>query len=183
MSPDGDALRNRCRNFPGLVGSSSIDWVYPWPQQALYAVANVFLSEHPSIPADHKTEIVAHVVHVHYSLVYYSQQFLLKLRRRNFVTPKHYLDYIATYLKLMEEKNAFILGQCNRLAEGIAKIDEAAVEIEILSALVEKQRTQVLKSAKNCEEMLVGIESCTSKILFTLYANLNLIFFLFQQQR
>lgn len=162
MSPDGDSLRNRCRNFPGLVGSSSIDWVYPWPKQALFAVANVFLSEHPSIPATHKTSIVAHVVHVHFSLVYYSQQFLLKLRRRNFVTPKHYLDYIATYLKLIEEKNAFISAQCNRLAEGIAKIDEAAEQIEQLSQLVEVQRVQVLKAAENCEEMLVGIESCKS---------------------
>lgn len=101
MSPDGDALRNRCRNFPGLVGSTSIDWVFPWPEQALYAVAKVFLAEHPRIPDEYKEGIVAHVVHVHSSIAYYSLEFLQKLRRRNFVTPKHYLDYINTYLKLI----------------------------------------------------------------------------------
>lgn len=46
MSPSGDALRNRCRNFPGLIGSTYIDWVFPWPKQALAAVAQIFLSEH-----------------------------------------------------------------------------------------------------------------------------------------
>lgn len=160
MSPDGDALRNRCRNFPGLVGSTSIDWVFPWPEQALFAVAKVFLTEHPSIPALHRDAIVSHVVHVHRSLVYYSHQFLVKLRRKNFVTPKHFLDYINTYLKLIEEKNTFIAGQCNRLAEGIAKIDEAAEEIELLRVTVEEQRINVLAAAENCEQMLEGIQSC-----------------------
>lgn len=160
MSPDGDALRTRCRNFPGLVGSTSIDWVFPWPEQALFAVARRFLANHPSIPEEHQDAIVNHVVHVHKSLVFYSLQFLQQLRRRNFVTPKHYLDYIATYLKLMDEKNAFILKQCNRLAEGIAKIDEAAEQIEELSKLVEVQRVQVLEAAEKCESMLEGIQSC-----------------------
>lgn len=168
MSPDGDALRNRCRNFPGLVGSTSIDWVFPWPEQALFAVAKVFLTEHPSIPTLHRDAIVSHVVHVHRSLVYYSQQFLQKLRRKNFVTPKHYLDYINTYLKLIEEKNTFIAGQCNRLAEGIAKIDEAAEEIELLSLTVADQRVNVIAAALNCEEMLVGIQSCKFQTYYIL---------------
>lgn len=49
MSPAGDALRNRCRSFPGLIGSTSIDWVFPWPRQALFAVADIFLTEHPMV--------------------------------------------------------------------------------------------------------------------------------------
>jgi dynein heavy chain len=44
MSPVGDTLRTRCRNFPGLVNNASIDWFFPWPEQALYAVAGVFIS-------------------------------------------------------------------------------------------------------------------------------------------
>ena len=43
MSPVGETLRTRCRNFPGLVNNCSIDWFMPWPVQALTAVASVFL--------------------------------------------------------------------------------------------------------------------------------------------
>ena len=35
MSPAGDTLRIRCRNFPGLISSTSIDWYFPWPEDAL----------------------------------------------------------------------------------------------------------------------------------------------------
>jgi len=31
LSPAGDALRIRCRNFPGLVSNTNIDWFFPWP--------------------------------------------------------------------------------------------------------------------------------------------------------
>jgi dynein heavy chain len=43
MSPAGDTLRLRCRNFPGLVSNTSIDWFFPWPEDALSAVASYFL--------------------------------------------------------------------------------------------------------------------------------------------
>ena len=33
MSPVGDKLRSRCRNFPGLVNNTVIDWFEPWPEQ------------------------------------------------------------------------------------------------------------------------------------------------------
>ena len=45
MSPAGDTLRLRCRNFPGLVSNTSIDWFFPWPEDALSAVAFYFLQK------------------------------------------------------------------------------------------------------------------------------------------
>uniref|UniRef100_A0A182IR22 AAA+ ATPase domain-containing protein n=1 Tax=Anopheles atroparvus TaxID=41427 RepID=A0A182IR22_ANOAO len=163
MSPEGDALRNRCRNFPGLVGSTTIDWVFPWPEQALFAVAKVFLTDHPKIPENYRDPIIAHIVHVHQSLKDYILQYLMKLRRKNFVTPKHYLDFINTYLKLIEEKDNFIMQQCSRLSDGIEKINEASLQIDQLSIIVEEQRKNVIEAADRCESMLGGIETSTEK--------------------
>jgi len=42
MSP-GDELRERCRNFPGLVNKTYINWIFPWPDQALHAVSQSFI--------------------------------------------------------------------------------------------------------------------------------------------
>lgn len=41
MSPVGETLRTRCRNFPGMVNNCVIDWFQPWPEQALESVAQV----------------------------------------------------------------------------------------------------------------------------------------------
>lgn len=45
MSPSGENLRNWCRSFPGLVNNTYIDWLFPWPSQALLAVAHFFLTD------------------------------------------------------------------------------------------------------------------------------------------
>lgn len=39
FSPAGDALRVRCRNFPGVISQATIDWFFPWPENALEAVS------------------------------------------------------------------------------------------------------------------------------------------------
>lgn len=50
--------------------------------------------------------------------------------------------------------------QCSRLSDGIEKINEASLQIDQLSILVEEQRKNVVEAAQRCEQMLVGIESC-----------------------
>lgn len=50
--------------------------------------------------------------------------------------------------------------QCSRLSDGIEKINEASLQIDQLSLIVEEQRKNVVEAAQRCEQMLVGIESC-----------------------
>lgn len=45
MSPASDTLRIRCRNFPGMISSTSIDWFFTWPEEALISVANYLLED------------------------------------------------------------------------------------------------------------------------------------------
>jgi len=113
--------------------------MFPWPQQALVAVANVFLRDvskdrttkgrsntksellffqNPIVPQEYKEVIVSHIVYVHTSVLQYTADFATKLRRQNYVTPRHFLDFINTYLKLLIEKKNFINSRCARLSGG-----------------------------------------------------------------
>ncbi|XP_071826175.1 dynein axonemal heavy chain 10-like isoform X2 [Apostichopus japonicus] len=165
MSPVGETLRTRCRNFPGLVNNCSIDWFMPWPVQALMAVANVFLGneEVKSIPEEQKEVVVEHVVFVHQSVVDYSVKFAQKLRRNNYVTPKNYLDFINTYLKLLDEKDEYILSQCKRLEGGMAKLAEASVQLNELNEKLAVQKVAVTEKTEACEVLLGEISARTSQ--------------------
>ena len=63
------------------------------------------------VPESHSEAVIAHVRMVHESVGEFSTMFLQKLRRSNYVTPKNYLDFISTYVKLLEDKDNFILGE------------------------------------------------------------------------
>lgn len=45
LSPIGEAFRERCRMFPGLVNCTTIDWFTDWPADALFEVAQKQLEE------------------------------------------------------------------------------------------------------------------------------------------
>ncbi|CAH1233746.1 DNAH10 [Branchiostoma lanceolatum] len=163
MSPVGDTLRTRCRNFPGLVNNTTIDWFMPWPEQALYAVANVFVGENQMVPDQHQEQVVSHLVYVHQSVVDYSRLFQQKLRRINYVTPKNYLDFITSYTKLLQEKDQYILSQCKRLEGGMAKLAEASVQLNELNEKLAVQKVAVTEKTAACEALLEEISSSSTE--------------------
>ncbi|CAG5116362.1 unnamed protein product, partial [Candidula unifasciata] len=164
MSPVGETLRTRCRNFPGIVNNAIIDWFFPWPEQALYAVASVMVSpDNVLIPQEHRTNLIAHCVMVHQSVCDYSVLFLQRLRRYNYVTPKNYLDFITCYLKLLKEKDLFILSQCERLQGGLSKIEDATKMLAILNEKLAVQRVAVTEKTVACEALLREIAQSSTQ--------------------
>ena len=86
----------------------------------VHGLCYVCCSQNPLIPDDKREDVVSHIVLVHQSVVVYSKKFLQRLRRSNYVTPKNYLDFINTYLRLLDDKDKFILAQvCNCLDSAI----------------------------------------------------------------
>nr|XP_046243361.1 dynein axonemal heavy chain 10 [Scatophagus argus] len=162
MSPVGDTLRTRCRNFPGLMNNTVIDWFLPWPPQALLAVAQSFLGNSPMIPEAHSAAVIAHVCMVHSSVGDYSKLFLQKLRRYNYVTPKNYLDFINTYSNLLEEKDQHILAQCKHLEGGLDKLKEASKQLAELNIKLAEQKVVLAEKSTACEALLDDITANTT---------------------
>ncbi|KAI5616269.1 dynein heavy chain 10, axonemal [Silurus asotus] len=162
MSPVGDVLRTRCRNFPGLVNNTGIDWFLPWPPQALNAVAQSFLRESSMIPEDFYEAVMGHVCMVHSSVGEYSKMFQQKLRRSNYVTPKNYLDFLSTYFNLLNDKDKYILAQCKRLEGGLDKLVEASVQLAELNIKLAEQKVVLAEKSSACEILLNEISTNTA---------------------
>jgi len=71
MSPAGETLRIRCRNFPGLISNTTVDWFFPWPEDALTAVAENFMGA-VKLEDEEKTKVTEHLVMVHLSVQTFS---------------------------------------------------------------------------------------------------------------
>ncbi|KER29498.1 hypothetical protein T265_03876 [Opisthorchis viverrini] len=160
MSPVGDTLRTRCRNFPGVVNNTTIDWFFPWPEQALYAVVRAFISsDYTLVTQKYREAVIDHVVTTHLSVHKYTEEFAQTLRRNNFVTPKHYLDYINTYKRTLEERDSYTNAQIIRLESGLQKLTEASLQLVDLNKKLAVQRVAVLEKTKACQALLGEITS------------------------
>jgi dynein heavy chain, axonemal len=52
FSPVGEKFRSRALKFPGLISGCTLDWLQPWPKEALIAVARHSLSTFPLLETD-----------------------------------------------------------------------------------------------------------------------------------
>ena len=65
------------------------------------------------------------------------------MRRTVYVTPKNYLDFIETFLRLYDDKGDQLTKQAERLQVGIIRIEEASVLIKEMNRKLEKQRHEL----------------------------------------
>jgi len=92
MSPIGDDFKTRLRMFPSLVNCCAIDWFLAWPKEALYTVAERFLSEIEDLPE--KDGIVALCVDMQIKTTELSLKYKAAEKRFYYVTPTSYLVLI-----------------------------------------------------------------------------------------
>ena len=62
------------------------------------------------------------MVTVHQGMTGFTSKFQQQLRRRVYVTPKTYLDYIAAYQSTLSSKRSELTAQSNRLDGGLSKL-------------------------------------------------------------
>jgi len=121
MSPVGDTLRIRCRQFPSLVNCMTLDYFSSWPEQALLDVSTMKLVELPDVNDAVRKGLALMCMRIHRSVEVTSENFFAQLRRRVYTTPKSYLDLISLYDKVLEEKREVFQTNKNRLAIGLKK--------------------------------------------------------------
>lgn len=157
MSPAGDSLRIRCRSFPGLVSNTSIDWFFPWPEEALNAVASHFL-QNVTLDDEMLPKVTDHIVMIHLSVQKYSVDFEQVYKRKNYSTPKNYLDFIQNYMKFLTEKRKNIDSSVTRLEGGLATLAKATDDTAVLQEELAVQDADIAEKKAVVEEMIKNIQ-------------------------
>lgn len=111
-----------------------INWLTPWPEEALASVASVFLAE-VDLPDELRKHIMEHIVMVHQSVCRLSVLFEEQMRRHNYVTPKNFLDFITNYRNLLHTNRKSNADMCKRLDGGLQKLIQAAQEVALMQAI------------------------------------------------
>ena len=82
---------------------------------------------------------------------------LLELRRFNYVTPTNYLELVKGYRALLAEKSSELGSSASKLANGLAKLEDAKEQVETLSKELEVKKVIVAQSELKNEEFFTGI--------------------------
>ncbi|KIY45226.1 dynein heavy chain protein 1 [Fistulina hepatica ATCC 64428] len=186
MNPPENGLASRAATSPALFNRCVLDWFGDWSDQAFYQVGMEFTHtldlDLPSysppanfpiayrglpMPPIHRTSVVNALVHVHFSLHQINQRLSRRQGRYNYVTPRHYLDFINHYVRLYNEKRDELEEQQRHLHVGLDKLRDTVTQVEDLRKSLAIKRAQL--EAKNEEaneklrRMVIGQQEAEQK--------------------
>ncbi|CAK9824900.1 Dynein axonemal heavy chain 7 [Anthophora retusa] len=157
MSPIGNSFRNRIRKFPALVNCCTIDWLQPWPDDALLAVATRFLSTIEL--TDHERAAgIDMCQYFHLSTETLSVEFLTRLNRQVYVTPTSYLEMINTFKDLLGKKREEIINAKTRYERGLGQLDETKKQVVTMQETLKSLQPQLITATQDVQKMLLEVD-------------------------
>ncbi|XP_068458453.1 dynein axonemal heavy chain 8-like [Clinocottus analis] len=158
FSPVGQKFRSRSLKFPGLISGCTMDWFTPWPNEALVAVSNYFLSEFPMVcTADVKASVVSTMGTYHDKVSDACESYFERFRRRTHVTPKSYLSFVNGYKTLYSEKHNDINTLAERMNVGLEKLMEASKSVAQLSKELEVKEKELAIASSRADKVVAEV--------------------------
>jgi dynein heavy chain, axonemal len=163
MSPIGDAFRARLRQYASIVNCCTIDWFQSWPEDALEAVAQQFLSD-MEIEPGLQNSVVKLCQNFHQHTIQLSRRFLTNLGRNNYVTPTSYLELLNSLKTLLRQKRSEVTAIQKRYSGGLDKLKFAAQQISQMQIDLTQLQPQLKKTTEDTVTMLAKISIETVEV-------------------
>ncbi|KAF5218447.1 dynein heavy chain [Trypanosoma cruzi] len=158
MSPVGDTFRTRCRQFPSLTNCCVIDWFDEWPKEALLGVAQRLFEDADGGESNQLLPILAPLcVDIHTTVIRVAHEYWEELRRRYYITPTSYLEFIELYKALYSEQRTVLEEQLSRVVNGKQKMKETDETIAKMKEEIETKRPLLEKASKDTEEVVADL--------------------------
>jgi len=164
MNPASPDFHNRTATSPALFNRTVLDWFGDWSNQAFYQVGMEFtkhldldLAEYRppeyfphveyleldnEIPT-HRDAVISSLVYIHQT-VHGLNERVARQGLYNYVTPRHFLDFITKFSELVNEKREELEEQKRHLNAGLQKLRETEEEVSTMQASL-AEKGEVLK--------------------------------------
>ncbi|KAI9815391.1 MAG: hypothetical protein M1826_002067 [Phylliscum demangeonii] len=174
MNPPENGLSSRAATSPALFNRCVLVWFGDWSDQALFQVGleltqSVDLDQ-PNfvcpdtiplayrgleLPASYRPVIVNAMVYIHHSLHDFNRRLQKQQMSATFLTPRHFLDFVAQFVKLYDEKREELEEQQRHLNTGLDKLRATVDKVrEMKVSLADKKGQLERKDAEANEKLL-----------------------------
>ena len=162
MNPPENGLSSKAATSPALFNRCVLNWFGDWSDQALFQVGSE-LTQHVDLdrpafvapdtipvayrglplPGSHRDTVINSMVYVHHSIRRFNVRLFKQQGRKTFLTPRHFLDFVAQYVQLFDEKREDLEEQQRHLNVGLEKLRDTVDKVRDLRASLAKKKIQL----------------------------------------
>ena len=173
MNPPEEGLASKVATSPALFNRCVLNWFGDWSNESLLQVGSELTSSvdldrgnyiapenfpHASSdissPISHRHAVVNAMVHIHHSLHDFGERLRKQQKKVTFLTPRHFLDFVAQFVKLYNEKREDLEEQQRHLNVGLEKLRETVQKVsELRSSLAVKKAQLETKDVEANEKL------------------------------
>ncbi|KAH8912297.1 hypothetical protein BR93DRAFT_871202 [Coniochaeta sp. PMI_546] len=173
MNPPEDGLSSKAATSPALFNRCVLNWFGDWSDQALFQVGHELTHsvdlDRPNfqapdsipvayrgltLPPSHRETVVNSMVYIHYSLHRFNAKLLKQQGKVSFLTPRHFLDFVAQYVKLYNEKRDDLEEQQRHLNVGLEKLRDTVDKVRDLRVSLAEKKAQLEQKDAEANEKL-----------------------------
>ncbi|KAL8907361.1 MAG: hypothetical protein Q9207_001479 [Kuettlingeria erythrocarpa] len=173
MNPPEEGLSSRAATSPALFNRCVLNWFGDWSDQALFQVASELTQsvdldranftapesipvayQELTLPASHRDAVVNSMVYVHQSVHRFNQRLHRQQGRITYLTPRHFLDFVAQYVRLFREKREDLEEQQRHLNVGLEKLRDTVDKVKDLRASLAQKKCQLEMKDSEANEKL-----------------------------
>ncbi|KAL4887486.1 dynein heavy chain, N-terminal region 1-domain-containing protein [Aspergillus karnatakaensis] len=173
MNPPEEGLSSKAATSPALFNRCVLNWMGDWSDQALFQVGSELTRsvdlDKPnfvapdsipvayrelSLPASHRDTVINSMVYIHHSLQRFNWRLQKQQGKTTYLTPRHYLDFVAQYVKLFNEKRDDLEEQQRHLNVGLEKLRDTVEKVSDLRASLAQKQAQLEQKDAEANEKL-----------------------------
>jgi len=173
MNPPEEGLSSKAATSPALFNRCVLNWFGDWSDQALYQVGSELTQSVDldrasykapdsipvayrglNLPPSHRESVVNAMVYIHHSLHGFNNRLQKQQNKKTYLTPRHFLDFVAQYVKLYNEKREELEEQQRHLNVGLEKLRETVVQVEDLRVSLAQKKNQLEAKDKEANDKL-----------------------------
>ncbi|KAK5121795.1 hypothetical protein LTR85_004670 [Meristemomyces frigidus] len=173
MNPPTEGLSSKAATSPALFNRCVLNWFGDWSDQALYQVAyelsqsidieKANFSAPDSLPIEfdqlemplsHRDAVVNAMVHVHHSMGGFNDRLQRQQNKMTYLTPRQFLDFVAQFVQLFNEKRDDLEEEQRHLNVGLEKLHETVDKVSDLKKSLAEKKSELEKKDAEASEKL-----------------------------
>ena len=159
FSPIGSTFRDKCRQFPSLISCSTIDWFDKWPQEAYIKIAQSQLTKQAGLTAEDIERLGQVTLSINSSVESMAEEFFNTTKRRVYITPSSFLEFLSVYNRLIAEYQVRLPQQAEKYNVGLQKMAETKEKIHVLKEEIIAYQPLLEKAREDNEALKKDLEA------------------------